>query len=343
MTSTPTTRRLLGGVLGILLALDPSPTSAAEPSAAEPSAAEPDEPAPAEATAEHGDTRPTEEDAAPEGGSETEGAEAAEVESPAPDPNRTKAAALFREGTKFYELGKYDQAIDRFQRAWELAPEPPLLYNIGQAYWKWFDTEPKIDHLRQARVFFTNYDKRMRLTDFYDPREIEGIIQILDAKIEAEEAKAAERNRPVIVGPSLAEQEEAERRRLERERRLRVNRGLEGSGIALIVIGSLGLATGLAGLLVRQANKVILDNTTGGEAGQPTLASADEDRRRRNAFLTGGQVAFAGLIAGGVILPIGITLKVVGGQRSNKELKGPKGKREKATASVGPRLLTIHF
>ena len=327
------------GVLPMRARASSAPPHEARPSDDDDAAADPPPPE-VEAPADEG--TPT------EGGAE-DGADppAAEAEAATPEPlpptDRQRAASAFREGTKDYELGQYEQAIERFQKAWELAPEPQLLYNLGQAHWKWFDVDPDIDHLRKARTFFQNYDKRMRLRDDYSSSEVEGYIRALTAQIDAEEAKAAERARPVIVDPSLEQRDAAERRRLERERKLRVTKGLNVSGVTLIVLGSATLAMALGGLIARQANRVILDNSTGGEPGTTNLASASEDAKRRRGYVVGGQVAFSGFILAGVLLPVGITLRVIGGVREKRTIGGDIEREKPVSMGAGSSLLTIRF
>lgn len=276
--------------------------------------------------------------------------EPADEQSSSTDADRAEALAAFRRATKSYELGKYEEAIEGFERAWELTEAPQLLYNLGQAYWKRFDVEPELDHLRRAKVFFQNYDKRMQGAEFYDPTEVHRYVEEIEAQIEKEEAIVAERNRPIVTGPSLAAQEAELRQRLERERQLTITRGLNVTGITLIVLGSASLAMGVVGLTTRLATGAILDNSSGG--GGVNLASAAQDSRRRRQYLLSGQLSFVGFIGGAVLLPVGITLRVVGKSRTRKGLGEPKLDPEptpepgRGTAvSFGPSggLLTVHF
>lgn len=223
------------------------------------------------------------------------------------------AKAAYAEGSELYELGKYPEAIERFQRAWELSKEEQLLYNLGQAYWKWYDVDPEVDHLRQAALFFRNYDKRMRLTEEYDPVEIDNILKAIDAQIEVEERKLAEANRPVIVQPGGPTEEE-----LAWQQRRRTTRGLNVSGTTLIVVGGVTLGAGIAAVVSRVGHKLVLDNATPSPGGI-NLATAEEDARRRNGFLVSGQVAFGTLMAAAAILPVGITLRVIGAVRDKKD------------------------
>ena len=244
---------------------------------------------------------------------------------PDPDPTEQEAAALFREGSMFYELGQYEDAIGKFEAAWKLAPVPQLLFNLGQAHRRWYEIDPDIDHLRQSRTFFVNYDKRMKTDASYSAREadyVQNMIEKLEAQIELEEAKEAERNRVIVNGPSAADMEALEKRRLKRDKQLAASGRLNGAGIGLIVVGSVAAGVGLGGILARTAYGVVLDNSATGNPNSPSLATAGEDRRRRNGYLLSGQVGFGGLIAAAVFLPIGIGLRIGGGVLEKRALGG---------------------
>jgi hypothetical protein len=50
----------------------------------------------------------------------------------ADDPQRAKE--LFQEGTRYFDLGQFDKAIDAFQSGYREKPDPIFLFNIAQAY-----------------------------------------------------------------------------------------------------------------------------------------------------------------------------------------------------------------
>jgi len=283
--------------------VEPAPVETAPP---------PDETAPVEPTSEPAPEPPE----APDGDPETK---------------RADAAAAFLEGSKYYELGQYPKAIERFEHAWELSNEPLLLFNLGQANWKWFDVDPDAEHLRRAKQSFENYDKRMRGSEGYDTTEVQRFIERIDEQI-AKAVETADQRRE----RELRALEESERRRLWIERERQVVNNLNASGIALITVGSLTLVMGVAGALLRTSNKIVLDTSSGG-ARSINLSSAEEDRKRRDGFLLGGQLAFSGFIIGGVLLPIGITLKVLGGVRERRALgrRDAPGKADVAITSDG--------
>jgi len=316
--------------LGIMAPPPPNPPAQPEPG-----------PPPPEAAATLADPSAAPPESPPQDPAAQEGEPAVD---PAQAAKRQQAAELYREGTKAYELGQYPKAAELFEAAWDLVPEPDLLYNLGQAHWRWFDIDPNIDHLRKARTFFQNYDKRMRGREDYFSSEVDAFVTALNTQISAEEHKKAERERPVIMGPSVSELEAAERRRLKREQNLMVAKRLNASGIALIVAGSMAAAVGIGGLIARTANKLVLDNTSG-DPTQPSLLTAEEDERRRESYLVAGQVAYGAFIATAIVLPIGIGLRVTGAVIERREFGGPPPKKKDAVqafASPGS-LLRIEF
>lgn len=253
------------------------------------------------------------------------------------DERRARAAKEFFEGSQRYELGQYPLAIEHFERAWELSQEPLLLFNLGQANWKWFEVDPDAEHLRRARQSFDNYDKRMRGTKDYDPTEVHRILERIDEQI-AKAVETADQRRE----RELRALEESERRRLWIERERRIVTNFNATGITFITLGSLTLAMGFAGLLTRVANKIVLDNASGGPR-TVNLQTAEEDAKHRNQFLLGGQLAFSGFIIGGILLPVGITLKVLGGVRERRALGGKSDKKKKTDVAVTADGFRVRF
>lgn len=47
---------------------------------------------------------------------------------------QTQVESLYAEGAALYKAGKYRPAIEKFEQAFALFPEPNLLYNMGRAY-----------------------------------------------------------------------------------------------------------------------------------------------------------------------------------------------------------------
>ena len=52
----------------------------------------------------------------------------------APAQDAEKARQLFQQGSKYYDLGQFDKAIEAWQQGYDQKPDPGFLYNIAQAY-----------------------------------------------------------------------------------------------------------------------------------------------------------------------------------------------------------------
>ena len=52
----------------------------------------------------------------------------------AEDPSMRAAKRHFDRGEKLFALGKFDEALDEYQKAFDAKPIPDFLFNIGQCY-----------------------------------------------------------------------------------------------------------------------------------------------------------------------------------------------------------------
>ena len=85
------------------------------------------------------------------------------------------ARAHYEEGTKLYDLGRYQEAAHEYEEAFRLHPDPALLFNIGQAYRQAGDDEAAARAYRGFLRRFPDYEKRS---------EVEGYIQQLQQRID---------------------------------------------------------------------------------------------------------------------------------------------------------------
>jgi hypothetical protein len=53
---------------------------------------------------------------------------------PAHAQDAEKARQLFQQGSKYYDLGQFDKAIEAWQQGYDQKPDPGFLYNIAQAH-----------------------------------------------------------------------------------------------------------------------------------------------------------------------------------------------------------------
>lgn len=103
-------------------------------------------------------------------------------------PGRDEEAyMLFRAGTVAYENGRYEEALERFDEAYELSHRPELLYNVGLAH----------DRLRHDAEALAAFDAFLAQAPADAPRrpEVERRVEVLRqtlAEREALEARARE-------------------------------------------------------------------------------------------------------------------------------------------------------
>jgi len=102
------------------------------------------------------------------------------------------AKAAFVEGERDFQLGKFEAAIDAYERAFGLDPQPAFLFNIALAHRRQYEIDGKLDHLARARELYRNYLK-------LDPQSsrragVEKLIAELTVKID--EGRA--RSEPVV-------------------------------------------------------------------------------------------------------------------------------------------------
>lgn len=63
----------------------------------------------------------------------------------------------FDAGQTAYDLAKYDEALAHFTKAYEMSKLPGILYNLGQAHRRLYETGGSFDNLRRAREMYRSY------------------------------------------------------------------------------------------------------------------------------------------------------------------------------------------
>ncbi len=87
------------------------------------------------------------------------------------DPLVAEAKAEYRAGSDAYALGNYEAAVEHFERSYELAHEPALLFNLGQSYTRWYDISNDIEHLKKARRLYENYVLNIGATELDEEQQ----------------------------------------------------------------------------------------------------------------------------------------------------------------------------
>jgi tetratricopeptide (TPR) repeat protein len=101
-------------------------------------------------------------------------------------PEASTAREAFDEAERLYQLGRFEEAITSYEKAYALDPQPAFLYNIALAHRRQYEIDDKPEHLRRARELYRNY---LRLEPNTPLRAaIEKIIEDLGAKLKEEPA-----------------------------------------------------------------------------------------------------------------------------------------------------------
>jgi tetratricopeptide (TPR) repeat protein len=82
------------------------------------------------------------------------GAQVAQAQSP---KDMEDAKVAFNQGQTAYDLANYDEALKHFTRAYELSKLPAILFNLGQAERRLYETGGALDHLRRSRELYRSY------------------------------------------------------------------------------------------------------------------------------------------------------------------------------------------
>ncbi|MHB8878670.1 MAG: tetratricopeptide repeat protein [Myxococcaceae bacterium] len=113
--------------------------------------------------------------------------------------NEKKAAGLVKQGEKLYSAGKYHEAAEALKKAYDLDPNPKLLYNIARALDQAGDLEVSLGYYRQYV----------------------GGAEDLDPSLVKRANLAMDRLRALLAKDEASKQvQDAERKRLEEDKRL---------------------------------------------------------------------------------------------------------------------------
>ena len=95
----------------------------------------------------------------------------------ADDPATRTAKRDFERGEKLFALGKFDEALDEYQKAFDAAPIPDFMFNIGQCY-------RNLGNLDQAIFSFKKYLQLQ--PDAPNKEAVQKLIADLEAKRDRE-------------------------------------------------------------------------------------------------------------------------------------------------------------
>lgn len=96
------------------------------------------------------------------------------------DPAERAAKRHFDRGQKFFALGKFEEALDQYQQAYDAKPFPDFLFNIGQCH----------RNLKNYDAAIFSFKKYLKLAPDADNRDqVEEYIADLEAEQERESSR----------------------------------------------------------------------------------------------------------------------------------------------------------
>jgi hypothetical protein len=101
---------------------------------------------------------------------------------------------LYEKATRAYDVGKYNEAIEDYQKAYEIGGDPPMLYNIAQAY-------RLNDQPAEAVRFYRRY--LQRAPNARNREDVERKIADLEKTIEERRKAAAAATPPPLPTPPV--------------------------------------------------------------------------------------------------------------------------------------------
>jgi tetratricopeptide (TPR) repeat protein len=75
----------------------------------------------------------------------------------AAEPSPSRPEVLYDEGRKAYRLGRFKEAVDKWEEAYALSDQPLLLYNISLAYKGLYTITEDVGDLRKAKAVLENF------------------------------------------------------------------------------------------------------------------------------------------------------------------------------------------
>jgi len=109
------------------------------------------------------------------------------------DAQKQEAKEHYEKGRKLYDVGRYGDAIEEYQKVYLLTDDPNMLFNIGQCY-------RLSDHPEEAVRFYRSYLRRAPSAP--NRADVETKILALDKIVEEHKRTGASTTPPASTGPT---------------------------------------------------------------------------------------------------------------------------------------------
>jgi tetratricopeptide (TPR) repeat protein len=218
---------------------------------------------------------------------------------------KPSAEASYRKGMKAYTLGHFPEAIEEFEKAYDLRAEPIFLYNIAQSHRQ--NNSPQ-----RALFFYRRYLEAQ--PDAKNRAEIEQRIKDLQSQLNAQAenvpAPPPPAPQPVVQpvaapSPSVAEPEQVAQVQAQPEPAQSTGRGLRIAGVTIGIVGVASAVTGV--VLGLHANSLYQQATTPGSPYDPSKDQSSKTFRTLEWVSLG--VGGAAIVAGSVLYYLGASAK----------------------------------
>ena len=91
----------------------------------------------------------------------------------ADDPETRAAKRYFARGEKLFALGRFDEAIEQYQKAYDAKPLPDFLFNIGQCHRNLGDFEAAIFSFKKYLKLAPDAENRDQVEEYIAELEVE--------------------------------------------------------------------------------------------------------------------------------------------------------------------------
>jgi tetratricopeptide (TPR) repeat protein len=110
---------------------------------------------------------------------------------PAAQDNNTAARKAFNEGDAAYNLGRFEEALHKYEEAYRLSHLAPILFNLGQAHRRLYEERGGIEHLQKAREFYRAYLREVPISP--QGRTVQELLREVEEKYAGEIHRQRER------------------------------------------------------------------------------------------------------------------------------------------------------
>lgn len=174
--------------------------------------------------------------------------------SPAAQDPQAQAKRLYEEGKTAYRLGKFKDAVEKFEAAYAASGLPTILFNVGLAYERLYTTSNDVAHLRKAIAVLENFLLEVQKDpNLGEPSEVEAQIAAIRQKIDdhdnreaAKAAAAAEAKRKADAQNRQQQQQQQDQQDEGPKGPMGPDPGQKDRKLGLILVG-VGAGVGVAG------------------------------------------------------------------------------------------------